>query len=63
LDICLGICLLYRKQFNFGSERNLRSVQDLIKGDVLRKQIFKKKLKNPQSTSFGLEKRNHEDIE
>lgn len=42
LDICLGICLLYRKQFNFGSERNLRSVQELIKGDVLRKQILKK---------------------
>lgn len=50
LDICLGICSLYRKLFNIGKETNLRRAQDLIKGDVLRKQIAKR-----QTTTFGLE--------
>lgn len=48
--------MLYRKQFNIGNKTNLRSAQDLIKGDVLRKQILKQ-----QSTSFGLDVRNYED--
>lgn len=41
MDICLGICLLYRKQLNIGNETNLGSAQNLVKGDVLRKQILK----------------------